>query len=265
MSGAPNPDEVLPLKVEPHMRQPLFDSFEKMCRSVYGPDVEMWRLIAQMLKVDYSGKPPEQALVEAVNRDNDLLLDMIDARLKLNPVGTGYGKEVEELTTALKLGGSGWCVNNSYDGLEQVIDDTTRTIIIKTITDARSSASCHLAKAWELVYGRNKNPTAAHNEMIRAVESASIPALTPRDVKATLGTIIGHLKSQGHLYSTIGASETNNGVVGVTSMMEMLWQQQTDRHGSESTISATQERVEQLLPIAAALTHIFSISAIYRI
>lgn len=101
--------------------------------------------------------------------------------------------------------------------------------------------------------------------MIRAVESAAIPVVTPNDLKATLGTIIGQLDKQGALYTTDGASAANDGVSGIVAMMRMLWEQQTDRHGANPTIPATQDRVEFLLPIAAALVHAFSTGAVRRV
>src|SRR5690242_9027153 len=100
--------------------------------------------------------------------------------------------------------------------------------------------------------------------MIRAVESAAVPVVTPKDKKATLGTIIGQMKNQGALYTTGGTSSANDGVSAVVGMMTMLWEQQTDRHGANPTIPATQERVEMLLPVAAALVHMFSTGAVRR-
>jgi len=100
--------------------------------------------------------------------------------------------------------------------------------------------------------------------MVRAVESAARPVVTPNDLKATLGTLLGQLKAQGHLYVTTGRSDANGGVGAVIAMMEMLWQQQTDRHGANPTVPATQERTEFLVPIAAALVHAFTSGAVRR-
>ncbi len=133
------------------------------------------------------------------------------------------------------------------------------------IRDAEESAARHLRNAWNQTYGRERNPTHAHAEMIRATESAARPVITPNDTRATLGTLIGQLDGQGSLYTTTGASPANNGVPGIVAMMRVLWQQQTDRHGANPTVPATQGRVEFLLPIASALVHVFSTGAIRRL
>lgn len=256
-AGEPDPSEVLPLSVLPYMRQPLMDWLDDVCQGRF-IRVNYWTLLCQMLKIDYAGRVPHTALVGAVNEDNDLLLDLVHARLKLGNL-EGH---IEQLKMTLFLAGSGWRVNSSENGLEEVVNDTVREVVEAGIRQSADSPSGHLASAWEAVFGRSKNPTMAHAEMIRAVESASIPVVTPGDSKATLGKIIGQLDGQGILYVTTGASDANDGIAGIVAMMRMLWQQQTDRHGANPTIAATQERVEFLLPVAAALVHAFSTGAV---
>lgn len=259
MAGPPDPKEVLPLNVLPHMRQPLISWVEDSCPQ-YDLN-EAWMVLAQMLKIDYTNTQPYTAIINALNLDNDLLLDVVDARLKL----TRAHRDNNRLRQVLALVGSGWTVNAAGDGLEQVVDETVWKAAQEAIDRAEASAGQHLKLAWAATHGRDRNPTLAHAEMIRAVESAARPVLTPKDSKATLGTLIGQLNSQASLYATAGASAVNHGVSAVASMMQMLWQQQTDRHGANPTIPATQERVEFLLPIAAAVVHAFSTGAVRRV
>lgn len=253
LAGPPDPDEVLPLDVLPYMRQPLLTWLEEASRDTYDQSAR-WQLLCQMLKIDYTSKHPYDAIVTAAIADNNLLLDLIDARLRIGNVW----RHLDDLKAALALAGSGWRVNESGDGLEQVVDDTVRAMAKAAIDSANASSATHLANAWAETFGKDKNPTQAHSEMIRAVESAAAPVVTPKDTKATLGTIIGQLDAQAALYTTSGESAANDGVAGVVSMMRTLWQQQTDRHGASPTIPATQARVEFLLPIAAALVHAFA-------
>lgn len=259
MAGPPDPNEVLPLNVLPHMRQPLIAWVEDSC-SQYDM-AGAWEVLAQMLKVDYTATQPASAIISAVNQDNDLLLDLVDARLKL----TNAYQYSDRVTNILALAGSGWQVNQAHNGLEQVVDATVRKTAQAAIDAAEASAAHHLKLSWEATHSRSRNPTLSHAEMIRAVESAARPVLSPRDLKATLGTMIGHLRSQASLYTTAGASDANDGVAGVVEMMQMLWEQQTDRHGANPTIPATQERVEFLLPITAALVHVFSTGGVRRV
>ncbi len=259
MAGPPDPNEVLPLNVLPYMRQPLISWVEDSCPQ---HDLnEAWMVLAQMLKIDYTNTQPYAAIINALNLDHDLLLDLLDARLKL----TRAHRDDNRLRQVLALAGSGWTVSAAGDGLEQVVDKTVRKAAQEAIDKAEASAGQHLKLAWAATHGRNRNPTLAHAEMIRAVESAARPVLTPNDLKATLGTLVGQLNSQASLYTSAGASAANDGVSGLVSIMQMLWQQQTDRHGANPTIPTTQERVEFLLPVAAALVHAFSTGALRRV
>lgn len=258
-SSAPDPDELLPQGILPYMRQPLVEWVVESCPA-YGLD-GAWMILAQMLKIDYTNSAPREAIITAINKDNDLLLDLVDARLLLSP---GH-RDNPRLREILWLAGSGWALNAAANGLEQVVDETVRKTAQEAIDKAEASAAQHLKLAWVATYSREQNPTLAQVEMIRAVESAARPVLTPNDRRATLGTLIGQLNSQEPLYTTAGASDANDGMAAVLSMMRVLWQQQTDRHGANPTIPATQERVEFLLPVAAAVVHAFSTGAVRRL
>lgn len=262
IAGPQDPDEVLPLDVLPYMRQPLFAWLAAASEGNYYGDPDKWQILCQMLKIDYTGTTPAKAALDAVNADNNMLLDLIDARLRLG--GAGVLRHLSELKTTLLLAGSGWQVNDQGDALEQVVDEAVREAAKAAIRAANESAGTHLANSWALTFGREKNPSMAHAEMIRAVESAAAPVITPKDRKATLGTLIGQLESNSALYTTSGASPENDGVAGVVAMMRTLWQQQTDRHGAHPTIPANQSRVEFLLPIAVALVHIFANGHVQR-
>ena len=259
MSGPPDPNEVLPLKILPHMRQPLIDWVQESY-----PQHQLsgaWTLLAQMLKIDYTNGRPYAAIIDVLNLDNDLLLDLVDSRLQL-PKGQ---RDDRRLRRILALAGSGWALNAAADGLEQAVDETVRKAVQEASDKAEASAAEHLKLAWAATHSRERNPALAHSEMIRAVESAARPVLTPNDLRATLGTLVGQLTSQSSLYTTAGASVANDGVAALASMMRMLWQQQTDRHGANPTITATQERVEFLLPMAAAVVHAFSTGAVHTV
>ncbi len=259
MAGGPDPNEVLSLRVEPHLNQPLWTWLAKACDDDYASP-ERWDVLAQALQIDYTGRLSRNAIALAVDADIDLILDLVDFRLKL---GTGWEHQAS-LTDILFLGGSGYRLTDGKDGLEQVIDGTVRTAALAAMDAAEPSAAEHLREAWAATYSRNRNPTQAHAEMVKAVESASRPVVTPNDVKATLGTIIGQMTSQAALYSTVGASSTDDGIAAVVAMMQVVWRQQTDRHGANPTTPATHGRVEFLLPVTAALVHAFSTGAVVR-
>lgn len=252
-AGTPSPDEVLPLDVLPYMRAPLWGWLVENAQ-------HRWETLAQMLKVDYSTASSSNTILKEINVDRNFLLDVVDARLSM---GSLDWQSIRALQNVLFLAGSGWRVSDSQDGLEQVVNETVGAVV-KIAAAAEGSAGDHLAAAWAATYSKNRNPTHAHGEMIRAVESAARPVVTPKNHKATLGTLIGQLKAQGSLYKTTGSSAANDGVAATLAMMEVLWQQQTDRHGANPTTPATQGRVEFLMPIAAALVHAFDTGAVHR-
>lgn len=260
MAGGPDPKEVLPLGVEPHLKQPLWTWLEHTCNGDSYGSSGSWDQLAQALRIDYTGERSHDAVMAAAGADTDLLLDLVDFRLAL---GTEWS-ESSSLTDILFLCGSGYRLTDDTRALEQVVDDTVRAAALAAMDVAEASAAGHLREAWAATHSRNRNPTQAHAEMVKAVESASRPVVTPKDDKATLGKIIGQMTSQAALFSTVGASDADDGIAAVAAMMQMVWRQQTDRHGANPTIPATQARVEFLLPVTAALVHAFSTGAILR-
>jgi hypothetical protein len=79
--AAVTPDGILPLNVPPHMRQSLFDWLSEACSQCLAEGI--WPMLCQMLHIDYAGNYPTQAAIDAANKDSDLLLALIDGRLKL--------------------------------------------------------------------------------------------------------------------------------------------------------------------------------------
>lgn len=143
LAGPPDPDEVLPLTVLPHMRQPLMDWLAHADMPGYDTR-HLWTTLCEMLKIDYTGASNNSGIVvlNSINQDNDLLVDLIDARLKLD---FDYRQEqLESLRVTLFLAGSGWRVNDSGKGLEKVVDETVRAAAMSAIRESQGSASQHL-------------------------------------------------------------------------------------------------------------------------
>jgi hypothetical protein len=254
----PDAEEVLSLTVPSYMIVPIIKWMDQVTGSA-----ATWDHLALLLRLTSRGDG-RTAVHQAVAQDRDLLLDLVDARLSLGTLGysTGSLRKVQDVLTA---GGSGWRVTDELSGLQQVVDPTL-SAVVKDATSTAESASEHLARAWAETYSKTPNPTLAHAEMIKAVECAAARVLTPKDPRATLGTLIGQISNQGHLYATAGSAPANDGVEVVHQMMRVLWEQQTDRHGATTpTVPATQQRVEFLVPIAAALVHAFEGGRITRV
>ena len=110
------------------------------------------------------------------------------------------------------------------------------------------------------MYGRNPNPSHAYREAIRAVEAAAIPVVSPKHAKATLGTVIGDMKSTPDKWKVSLQPAKGDPVMHVVGMMELLWTAQFDRHGTadESVpLTVSKQEAEAAVHLALTLTHGF--------
>lgn len=165
------------------------------------------------------------------------------------------------LEKILRLGGSLWRVVG--DHLEARVEDAVREAVERAKKEtAATSAATHLNSAWLACYGRNPNPGLAYSEAIKAVEAAAAPAISPKDLKATLGTMLGQLRPTTALWRFAIAPHTMDRVINA---MEILWDGQTDRHGgNRPTAEITQEAAQAAVLLAATLVHWFATGAVTR-
>lgn len=196
------------------------------------------------------------------------LLDLLDAILAV--LFKEYGSSsiwgsANALERLLELGGSAWRVNAAGNGLERRVDKAVANTVeqsMKAAQDRTPSAATHLADAWKYAYSRSPDPTKVFSESIKAVEAAAAPIVTPNDLKATLGKIIGEMKNTSSQWK-VGIAHTTAALP--IQMMESLWNGQTDRHGGVGpTIAVTSEAAEASLHLAATLVHWFSKGAVSR-
>jgi hypothetical protein len=197
---------------------------------------EMAETIALRLRIDL--RTPElstrslETLIRKTSPYPDLFLDVIDLLLLLDYGETRYHPTAAKaLEHILSLGGSLWRVAADQRSLEQRVDETTRDAAA-TLIDQQTTASPHLASAWHHCYGRNPNPSRAYSESIKAVEAAAIPLISPRNPRATLGTVLRDLdnsKTQWQL--AISGPDGTGNITPLLAMIRLLWQGQSDRHG----------------------------------
>jgi hypothetical protein len=167
----------------------------------------------------------------------------------------------ESLDEILALGGSHWRVNT--DHLEARVDDAVREAVEQARNASKgTSASTHLRDAWAACYGRNPVPGKAYSEAIKAVESASAPVVSPKNSKATLGTILGDLRANPGLWQFAIAPGSISPVIDA---MSTLWDGQTDRHGGVLPTAPIAPMAEEAaLLLAATLVHWFARGAVKR-
>lgn len=103
--------------------------------------------------------------------------------------------ELVQLNTLVTEAGSVWELHfermrtEEPDG-ESIYRDIweLRPRVTSKATTAPDAAS-HLTAAWNHVYGRSRDPRSAYRE------AATIPVVTPNNARATLGMVIGELRS----------------------------------------------------------------------
>ncbi|RMI09285.1 hypothetical protein EBM89_10995 [Cellulomonas triticagri] len=133
---------------------------------------------------------------------------------------------------------------------------------------ARSGrAGVRLARAWEELYGIDSNPSEAYRLAILAVEDAAVPVVSPTNERATLGTVLSQLESQGNsrlpMEREHDKAASDQVLIG---MARMLWHGQHDRHGGQPSapgaVSVDEARVA--LGVAVALVDWFSAGLVRR-
>ncbi|WP_284748185.1 hypothetical protein [Amycolatopsis sp. RTGN1] len=111
-----------------------------------------------------------------------------------------------------------------------------------------------LAQAWYHAYRPDPDPTTAYREAVRAVEEVACPLVLPNNHKATLGTVIAHLRDAVAKWETVlfGTGAAPGGPEPVQELMSRLWTGQVSRHGGSKN-SCDQDQAEAEAAVHAAV------------
>lgn len=160
---------------------------------------------------------------------------------------------LEELLTR---GKSAWTVGSrsGRPGLVRRVPEGVQIGADETISRA-GRAGVRLARAWENVYGIAPNPSEAYRLAILAVEDAAIPVVSPKNEKATLGTVIAQMSDQGDWGLPLAREHqdvpTRDVLIG---MMRALWHGQHDRHGGQPSAPGDVSMGEATVAVGLATT-----------
>ncbi|HEV2890050.1 MAG TPA: hypothetical protein VGX28_06705 [Frankiaceae bacterium] len=202
------------------------------------------------------------ALRTQAQGDLTLILDLIEFLLSDH---FPYRLETRPLQSLLTAGNSLYRVNDAEDGLEERVSPEVKAAVQEVVSSAGGSAGEHLATAWNAAYGRSTDPVKAYSEAIKAVESAAAPVVSPKNLKATLGTIIAQVKGNPSLWRFAIAGSATDSVLAVQSLMSVLWEGQTSRHGGVNpTRPETVEEARSAVHIAVLLVQTFASGAFTR-
>ncbi len=199
-------------------------------------------------------------LAQQARADTGFLLDCIEWTLTV--FGDTYGHEAQgrlgKLAMVLELGNSAYRIRDDGKGLELRIEPAVKEQVQAIINEATGSPGGHLVTAWNEAYGRTPDPVKAYSEAIKAVEAAAAPVISPKNLKATLGTLVRDVKAAPHKWTFAIARPNGDSVEDVLRLMSLLWEGQTSRHGGVNpTVPETPEAARAGVHIAATLVQFF--------
>ena len=172
--------------------------------------------------------------------------------------------KLEEILTRCK---SAWTVGSRSGkrGLVQRVPLGVQ-VGVDSVIEHAGRAGKHLAKAWENIYGIQQNISEAYRLAILAVEDAAIPRISPYNGRATLGTVLRDLESQGDwslpMTREHEKAPSKDVLIG---MIRLLWHGQHDRHGGQAGQEPLSEQ-EAIVAIglATTLVHWFDAGIVLR-
>jgi hypothetical protein len=177
------------------------------------------------------------------------------------PVST-WGNDTAELAKIFEAPGSKWELI-VVDSEGKLTPRQTGPVaeVISGFASYAAPAGEHLRKSLEKL--GSDEPGVAYLEAVKAVEAAARPVVLPNDAGATLGKIIGTLKSEPQKYGVVLPVETVDDVIR---RAEILWKTPHERHGSDDPQPpVTAEHAQAGFAIALGLVDYFGRGLIHRI
>lgn len=242
-------------------------------------------------KLDFRLEPRTaiESLVAQMRANHDLALQVL--ALALDQMDMGYlpseqEQKVAELNAVLMESGSVWYVASErvpevlnvhpfgqragyrvVHHLRRRSSPEASSAIARLLHEVPRSAT-HLSSAWNLTFGPHPNPGEAYQEAVKAVEAAAIPVVSPKNDRATLGSVIRDMRAAPSKWSLVvesGVASPRNNVTELNSidvvivMADLLWRNQTDRHGvPEGRTALVIEQAQAELAVHLATTFVFA-------
>jgi hypothetical protein len=188
--------------------------------------------------------------------------------LRLADFLLSVGKDRGPLEKTLRESGSAWKVGvrSGKPGLvrrvPEGVQDHTDAVISRS-----GRAGKRLAEAWADAFGINPDPPSAYTLAVKAVEDAAIPVVVPNQREATLGHVIGQLKTDGDWRLPLTREDSDAPTASIVlRMCQALWKGHHDRHGggSHTVPEVTQDEAETAVTIAVPLVHWFASGMVAR-
>ena len=117
----------------------------------------------------------------------------------------------------------------------------------------------YLRQAWQRAFSRNPNPDGAYRDAVRALEAVLRPVVSPKNDRATLGSMIRDLKSKLEKWAVRLEPSEGDPVETFADELQMIWTAQLDRHGTDDEsvpLNVTPEQAQDAVVRATALVHV---------
>lgn len=140
-------------------------------------------------------------------------------------------------------------------------------VVADAVMARAGRARVRLAEAWEALYGLTPNPSEAYRLAIVAIEDAAVPAVSPQNTRATLGTVLKQLEDQADwelpMLREHPDAPSRRVAIG---MLRMLWHGQHDRHGGQPSApgNVSTDEAQIAVSLAAVLVAWFDAGLIRR-
>ena len=193
-------------------------------------------------------------------QNDEKCLDVVEAILATNNNTDGI---LSQINTIFSSSGSKWVAVKNSTGigatLEERVSESAQNALAIALKESDATTQQLLKTAWTNAFGRNPNPSIAYSNSIKAIEAAAWPTLTPNDNKATLGTMLGELRSNISKWQTsINDKNADQGITVIKDIMQHIWDGQTDRHGTANPVSPLQGGAEQAVLSAVLICNFFN-------
>lgn len=167
----------------------------------------------------------------------------------------------QRLNDILTEGGSAWSahIEPPVWSLVRRVNDTTAELA-KRVGTPSTDAARKIRAAWQACYRISPDPDVAYRNAVLALEAVAIPQALPDSKRATLGTVVAHIRDTVGLWS-VGGLDAKQIASGETllAMMQTLWHNQ-ERHarGDGTIVDVTQPEAEAAVTLAVTLVHWFT-------
>lgn len=180
-------------------------------------------------------------LLNAASRDDDLMLDVLDATL-----ARGVMRGAKDLRALLLDASSVWTVREDDRALVRRVDPTAEAAF-RDAMSVEDPASAELREAWHALYGVNANYSDAWDHSIKAMETALVPVVAPNNARATLGTVTAELeKSVKFVEFALGSVST------LGAMTRLAWPN-PDRHGGGQSRAPEEDETSAVVHLAVTI------------